>query len=214
MTPAPSARPSGRARTTRGERSRQAILDAALALFSERGYDAAAMAEIAERAGLSKSVIYDHFRSKAELHRALLEREAEALLGNLAAAVPAPDAASAAERLRAGVEAFFRYAEERPVAWRLLIRDAPTEPELAAAHGGIQRRGTEAVALLIGRADVEPAKRRHKEMLAELLKSSITGLAAWWFDHPEIPREELVDAVVEFAWFGLQQQVGNGPIEA
>ena len=66
------------------------------------------------------------------------------------------------------------------------------------------------MALLIGGADLaEPAKRRHKAMLAELLKSSITGLAAWWFDHPEVSREELVDAVIEFAWLGLQQQAGH-----
>jgi phosphate/sulfate permease len=63
------------------------------------------------------------------------------------------------------------------------------------------------VALLIGGADLaEPAKRRHKAMLAELLKSSITGLAAWWFDHPEVSREELVDAVIGL---GLQQQAGH-----
>ena len=117
--------------------------------------------------------------------------------------------------MRAGADAFFRYAEEQPLAWRLLIRDAPTEPGLAAAHREIQRRGTEAVALLIGGPGlVEPAKRRHKEMLAELLKSSITGLAAWWLDHPEVSRGQLVDAVIEFAWFGLQQQSGDDPREA
>jgi AcrR family transcriptional regulator len=179
-----------------------------MSLFSERGYHAASIAAVAAEAGLSKSVIYDHFASKADLHRALLEREAEALLSNLAAAVPAPGEATAERRLRAGVDAFFRYAEERPVAWRLLIRDAPAEPELAAAHAEIQKQATNAVALLVGAPEApEPDKRRHKEMLAEMLKSSITGLAAWWADHPEVSRDELVDSVLEFAWHGLREAI-------
>ena len=103
-------------------------------LFAEQGYETASMLGIAARAQLSKSVIYDHFSSKADLHRALLEREADALLSDLARAVPPPDASTPRERLRSGIEAFFRYAEDRPVAWRLLIRDPPADPELAAAH--------------------------------------------------------------------------------
>ncbi|HEY0633176.1 MAG TPA: TetR/AcrR family transcriptional regulator [Thermoleophilaceae bacterium] len=204
-----AASTEGRARTERGERSRGAILDAAKALFSERGYDRASMATVASEAGLSKSVIYDHFDSKADLQRALLEREAEALLSYLAASVPGPAEASAEQRLRAGVEAFFRYAEDQPVAWRLLIRDAPTEPALTATHAEIQRRGTEAVALLIGGASLAAgSKRRHKEMLAEMIKSSVIGLAAWWSHHPEVARDEMVDTVIEFVWPALRGRGG------
>src|SRR5439155_1349615 len=204
-----TARADSRVRTPRGERSREAILNAAMELFAEQGYETASMLGIAARAQLSKSVIYDHFGSKADLHRALLEREADALLSDLARAVPPPDASTPRERLRCGIEAFFRYAEDRPVAWRLLIRDPPAAPELAAAHYQIQRRGTDAVAVLIAGEHLDdPRKRLHKEMLAELLKSSITGLAVWWSEHPDVPREQLVDTVYEFAWLGLQHQVG------
>jgi AcrR family transcriptional regulator len=175
-------------------------------LFAEQGYESSAMIDIARRAGLSKSVIYDHFPSKAELHRALLEREADALLSSLAHSVPAPDASAADVRLKAGIEAFFSYARERPVAWQLLIRDAPTEPQLAATHRAIQRRGTAAVAILIaGEHLTDPQKRQHKEMLAELLKSALTGLASWWSENSQVPQDEVVNTAFEFAWFGLER---------
>jgi hypothetical protein len=139
-----------------------------------------------------------------------LEREADALLASLASSVPTAAESGAAERLRAGIDAFFRYAEERPVAWRLLIRDPPTDPELAATHKAIQQRGTAAVAVLIAGEHVPDAgKRQHKEILAELLKSALTGLASWWTDHPTVPRKRLVDIAFEFAWSGLQQQAGK-----
>ena len=210
MTDSATARVDRRVRTPRGERSREAVLNAAMGLFAEQGYEAASMLGIAERAQLSKSVIYDHFGSKADLHRALLEREADALLSEVARAVPAPDTSTPGERLRSGIDAFFRYAEDRPVAWRLLIRDPPADPELAAAHYGIQRRGTDAVAVLVGGEHLDDeSKRMHKEMLAELLKSSITGLAVWWSEHPDVPRQQLVDTSYEFAWLGLQHQVAD-----
>jgi hypothetical protein len=46
-------------------------------------------------------------------------------------------------------------------------------------------------------------------MLAELLKTAITGLASWWYEHPEVPREELVDTVMEFAWRGLERNISG-----
>jgi hypothetical protein len=42
-------------------------------------------------------------------------------------------------------------------------------------------------------------------MLAELLKSSIVGLAVWWSDHPSVPRKQVVDTAIEFAWRGLER---------
>jgi len=204
-------KPDRRARTARGQRSREAIFTAAMGLFAEQGYEAASMVDIADRAALSKSVIYDHFASKGELHRALLEREADALLSNLAETLPGADEASAGARLKAGIEAFFAYAEERPVAWRLLVRDPPTDPELAATYNAIQQRASAAVALLIGGEHLKDrGQRRHKEMLAELLKSALTGLATWWSDHPDANREEVVEVAYAFAWFGLGRQAGEG----
>src|SRR5271156_2620738 len=82
MVPSPSpARPRG-PRLPRLARRRQ-LLDAAMEVFVARGYHAAAMDEIAERAGVSKPVLYQHFPGKQELYLALLEQSTSALIATV-----------------------------------------------------------------------------------------------------------------------------------
>jgi AcrR family transcriptional regulator len=191
-----------RRRTARGARSRERVLDAAMAAFGERGYEGASMSGIAREAGVTKSVIYDHFASKAELHKALVEQQARALHASVSEAVDAKAGQKAEKRLRAGVDAYFRFVEEHPEAWALLVRDPPADPELLAFHADLQLRAGAAMARLIGADRIsDPARRQRKEMQAEMLRTSIGGLARWWYDHPDVPRRRLVDAVMSLGWF-------------
>jgi hypothetical protein len=120
----------------------------------------------------------------------------------VASAVADKAGQSAEKRLRAGVDAYFRFVEEHPAAWTLLVRDPPADPELLAFHGDLQMRARGAVAALIGSDRVsDPVRRQRKEMRAEMLRTSIGGLARWWYEHPDVPRRRLVDAVVSLDWF-------------
>jgi AcrR family transcriptional regulator len=188
--------------TPKGEARREAILEAAERVFAERGYDGASIAHIARAAGTAKSVIYDHFASKAELHKAAVEARGKELQAHVAAAVAEKADERANERLRAGVDAYFRYVEAHPAAWNLLVRDAPGEPELVEYHSDFQRRAREAVAALFVGDHDDPEMRLHKEMNAEALRTAIGGLARWWYDNPEVPREKLVEAIMRLDWFG------------
>ena len=191
-----------RRRTARGARSRERILDAAMAAFGERGYEGASMAGIAREAGVTKSVIYDHFASKAEMHKALVEHQARELHAHVTDAVEAKAGEKAQTRLRAGVDAYFRFVEEHPAAWALLVRDPPADPDLLAFHADLQVRASGAMARLIGSDRVsDPARRQRKEMQAEMLRTSIGGLARWWYEHSDVPRRRLVDAVMSLGWF-------------
>jgi AcrR family transcriptional regulator len=78
LTATSDARPRSN-RLPRHERRRQ-LLDAALEVFVSRGYHAAAMDEIAERAGVSKPVLYQHFPGKLELYLALLDESVDTLV--------------------------------------------------------------------------------------------------------------------------------------
>lgn len=79
-------------RPTKGERTAARILDAAEAVFAERGFEAASLREIARRAGLQQPGLYNHFASKRDLYAAVLERAlapmAAAMSGHRAAARP------------------------------------------------------------------------------------------------------------------------------
>lgn len=189
-----------------GER-RAAILDAAMNVFAERGYHAASIDEIAREAGVSKALIYEHFASKQALWASLLDTQAAEIFRRLAAG--AATAEPGEVRLRSGVDAFLTFVEERRGAWRMLFREA-ADPEVAAFLDRVRGQVAGVVAALIA---AEPAaspddradRRQAIEMLAEQLVGAVQALANWWADHQEVPRAELVDAVMDFAWIGLER---------
>jgi AcrR family transcriptional regulator len=188
---------------------RTAILDSALEVFAERGYHPSSIDDIARAAGISKALIYEHFGSKKELHMSLLEEHAGELFERLAVAVA--EVEGGAPRLTTGLEAFFGFVEERRDAWRMLFRDV-ADPEVAAVLNRIVAQVTAVVAGLIAedpgsRTRVEDEAQREQAigMLAQMLVGSVQSLANWWADHQELPRDRLVELVMDFAWVGLER---------
>ena len=139
--------PTAKRRLTAEER-RTGILDAALAVFSERGYHDASIDEIAGEAGVSKALIYEHFSSKQELYGELIARNARDLTQRVAGALSGVEVESTAERLATGLDAFFAFVEERRDAWRMLFRD-PSDPESAAVLDRMVGQVTAEVTVLI-----------------------------------------------------------------
>lgn len=197
-----------RRRLTAEER-RSAILDAALTAFSQKGYHATSLDDIAGEAGVSKALIYEHFASKQELHADLIARNARELTQRVAGALSAVEVESTVERLAAGLEAFFAYVEERRDAWRMLFRDA-ADPESSAVLERMVQQVTAEVTVLIAQ---DPGARqltrvgdeRSLRLLAEMLVGGAQAMANWWTDHPEAPRAQLVEIAMDFAWLGLER---------
>jgi AcrR family transcriptional regulator len=191
------------------EQRRERILEGAMQVFAARGYQEASMGQIARTAGITPAVIYDHFPSKAALQVELLERQTAELIAYVAAALEASPE-EIGERLRAGVDAFFRFVEEHGFAWRMLFRDPPSDPEVAAAYRRLSREATEGITGFIeagaGSALADYADpRQAAEMFAELVRTSQNGLAAWWYEHREVPRAVIVERLLEFCWTGLER---------
>lgn len=178
------------------------ILDAALRTFAAYGYDGAAMDEIAAAAGISKAVVYDHVASKRDLYTQLLHTIRDELEHAVEAALSAPGE-NGEERVRAAVDAIFRYVEEHQEASRLLVlelqganvSEVGRELEERITHQLARTLGAEA-GLFDGRADRE----RQLTILAELLKSAALGLTSWWYRHPGAARADLVARTVDVVW--------------
>lgn len=186
-----SSSPPGRRRLA--PEARRALIErAALEVFSRQGYHAASMAQIARLAGTTKPVLYDHFASKEALHAELLRGHSEALMRRTRAAVAAEVEPEA--KLRAMVDAFFAFVQERPFARRLLFDDPEAGESLAAAHRRGQAAATRRIARDLAASGLVVGDRRAErlEMLAQMLKTALNGLADWWLDHPEVPRERVV----------------------
>jgi AcrR family transcriptional regulator len=197
-----------RRRLTAEER-RSAILDAALTAFSQKGYYATSLEDIAGEAGVSKALIYEHFASKQELHADLIARNARELTQRVAGALSGVEVESTVERLATGLEAFFAFVEERRDAWRMLFRDA-ADPESSAVLDRMVEQVTAEVTVLISQ---DPGARelarvgdeRSLRLLAEMLVGGAQSMANWWTEHPEASRAQLVEIAMDFAWLGLER---------
>ena len=119
---------TNKARLPRDER-RALLLSAALEVFTAAGYHSAAMDEIADRASVSKPVLYQHFPSKLELYLAVLDLHIDSLVFEIQKAIAStPDNK---DRVHATVDAYFAFIEKEGEAFRLLFEsDMSVEPQV------------------------------------------------------------------------------------
>ena len=180
-------------------------MDAALAEFAEHGYDDASMGRIGRAAGVTRTVLYDHFPSKRALFDALLADQQAAFVAEMRNARD-PDAALR-DRMRATMEAFFVFAEREPLAWRLLYPERPpVDPEAAADHrrhrAAANRLMAEMLAPDARRAGMDPGSPVAQAVWA-LQQSALHGAVRWWHAHPDVPRDELTAAAMNALWTGV-----------
>ncbi len=191
------------------------MLDAAVQVFSRRGYHAASMDEIAERAGISKPLVYLYLGSKAELFTACIRREA----GRLREAITsvAEEGLTPEEQLWRGANAFFGFVAQHRDGWSVLYRQARGQGEPFASEVAQMRRMiVETVAALIARAMAaadprEPAAGEDEVLaLANALVGAGESLTEWLLDHPEEPPEVTSARLMNLAWMGLSNTLrGN-----
>lgn len=193
-------RPLPRRRLSAAER-RERILAAAEEVFAQRGYHGSSLDDIAKASGTSKALIYEHFESKRELHETLVTEHASELARRFAA--NAATGMVGEQRLRAGVDVFFAWVEERREAWRALFRDA-ADPELAPLIDRLQGQATRAIVALVP-AGGTGVDEQQIEMYAQLTSGACQALANWWADHTDVARGVLVDRVMSFCWDGMSQ---------
>ncbi|MBU2696732.1 TetR/AcrR family transcriptional regulator [Pimelobacter sp. 30-1] len=199
-----SATGSVRRRLTASAR-RERIEAAAVEVFAERGYDAASVGEIAAAAGVSRTVLYDHFRDKRALYLHVLGTENAAMLAEVGSGITGAGAGRA--RMRATVAAYLSFAQQRPAARRLLVDPIPTgDPGLDQAVHAFRTARTQAVATMLGpdlaRAGLA-AGTTPAAVVVELLITGVDGVARWWQEHPDASLDEVTDVAAQLLWNGL-----------
>ncbi|MEU3562268.1 TetR/AcrR family transcriptional regulator [Kitasatospora sp. NPDC006786] len=193
-------RPRG-ARLPRSAR-REQLLGAAQEVFVAQGYHAAAMDDIADRAGVSKPVLYQHFPGKLELYLALLDKHCDALVESTREALSATN--DNKQRVANTMEAYFNYVSSESGAFRLVFEsDLTNEP---AVRERVER-ASEASATLVSKVIQEDTDLPEAE--SKLLAAGVCGLAQitaryWLSQGLEIPRDEAVRLVASLSWRGLK----------
>ncbi len=201
------AAPRPRKRLTAVQR-REVIEQAATEVFAERGYHGASIDEIARRSGVTPPVVYDHFASKLELHKRLLERTRDELLTMWLAQLGGDE--PPLERIERALYAWCDYVESHRYAVRMFFRETTGDPEVQAAHREIQAQARTALALILrrepGATELEgPGGPEALEMAAEVMRAGLTGLAIWWDEHRHVTREQIVAIAINSFWTGFER---------
>jgi AcrR family transcriptional regulator len=181
------------------ERRRQ-ILRVARAEFGTDGYHATSMNEVAEAAGVTKPVLYQHFESKEHLFLELLRDVADELRVVIRDALAAADGPR--RQVEAGFAAYFRFFDTDPAAFRVLFGDASrSDAAFAAEVTTLERDIADHVAGLFPE-DLAPEDRL-------LFAHGMVGLAEstsrYWTDLvPGMDADVLAAKVAQIAWIGLR----------
>ena len=187
-------------RLPRGARRLQ-LLRAAQDVFVAQGFHAAAMDDIADRAGVSKPVLYQHFPGKRELYLALLEEHVSELADRVAEAMGRTD--DNRERVDAAVGAYFDFIDAEGEAFRLVFEsDLRNDADVRRIADRGARACIEAIAEVIAvETGADPER-------ALLLSAGMTGLAEtsarWWLaSKGTVSRDEAVTLLSSLAWRGM-----------
>jgi AcrR family transcriptional regulator len=195
------------ARRLPAQQRRQQLVGVALTLFAERGFDATTMDDIAEAAGVTKPLLYQHFTSKRALYLELVDQVAEQLLGAISEAAAKADGPR--QMVEVGFTAYFRMVTTHEAAFRLLFgSDTPNDPELSGALRRVEQTIGEGVTTLID-AELDPSYRRL--LAAAVVATGEAGCRHWLAtrsDSPGFPdtsdAELMARRLADLIWGGLR----------
>ena len=182
---------------------RQRLLEAALERFAADGYAGASMNDVAEAAGVTKPVLYQHFASKEALYRELVLHVGTSLEQAIVTGLAGVEGPR--QQVEAGFRAYFRWAIGESDAFRVLFTDRNRADEhLAAAVARVEAVVADLVASLI---QVEGLGRDQRQVLAFGIVGIAESTSRHWLQlglGPGIDADAFADQVAKLAWNGLR----------
>ncbi len=194
---------------------RAQLVDVGRAVFAKRGYEGASLEEIADRAKVSRPVLYEHFGGKEGLYAVIIDREMEYLVRRISESI---SAGTPRERVESAALAFLSYVKDHPDGFAILTHDAP----VTTAGGGMSSLLND----LAGRVgDVFAASfkdagydAKTAPIYAHALIGMVTFVGQWWIEAKKPAVEEVAGHIAALAWMGLRHlpkrptRVGAKPV--
>jgi AcrR family transcriptional regulator len=185
-----------------GKERREQLIGVGREVFAERGFEAASVEEIAERADVSKPVIYEHFGGKEGLYAVIVDRDMQRLLDMILTAL------KGAEHPRAMVEqaadAFLLYIEDHRDGFRILVRDAPIGTSQGSLPGVIGDVAANAESILAEEFKKNGLDPKIAPLYARALVGMVALVGEWWLEVEKPKRKEVAAHLVNLAWNGLK----------
>ena len=196
-----------RRKRLRPEQRRELIVAAAADEFGRRGFRAARLSDIAEAAGTTKAVIYDHFAHKQALHEEVLRFTVREFGMAVAAAVTSDK--EPRDRLRDGFEAYIRFCVERPCARVLLERDPTAGTEVAQAQSHAQANAADAGAAIWLREPAFLGDREDRAERARQVVHAVIGALTAIAGAPRMSVEAKTDLAMDLLEPGLREMLAG-----
>jgi AcrR family transcriptional regulator len=158
---------------------REQLVGVGRAVFAERGYEASSVEEIAERAGVSKPVVYQHFGGKEGLYAVVVDREVRRLSDSITRCF---DAVTPRLVAIGAADAFLTYIEEHEEGFRVLVRDAPTPltgGSFATVLADVAQRCERLLVDEFGDRGFDEATA---PMYARMMVGAVALVGEWWLD--------------------------------
>jgi AcrR family transcriptional regulator len=183
-----------------GKERREQLLDIGRTVFANKGFDGTSVEEIADKAGVSKPVVYEHFGGKEGLYAVVVDREVRRLLDRITASLQGNHPR---ELLEQAAGALLDYVEKDTDGFRILVRDSPVASSSGTFASMISDIATQVEHVLAG----EFKSRGYDPKLAGLYSQALVGMVAltgqWWLDARKPKRDEVAAHLVNLAWNGL-----------
>lgn len=187
-------------RLTASERRAQ-LVEIGRQVFAELGYDAASVEEIADRAGVSKPIVYEHFGGKEGLFAVVVDREMESVVHRITEAI---SHGLPRERLERAALEFLRYVEESPDGFAVLSRNAPIPSRGSGMWSLLNEVASRVQDVFASEFRKAGFDRKAAAIYAQALVGMVTFVGQWWTEARKPPVEVVAKHLVALAWMGLR----------
>lgn len=177
------------------------LLDVSRRLFAEKGFDATSIEEIAQRAQVSKPVVYEHFGGKEGIYAVVVDREIQALTTALTGALQTGGHPQVL--LERTALALLDYIEENEDGFRILVRDSPVTQStgtFSSLIGDVAMDVEHLLAEQFTRRNLDP---RTAPIYAQMLVGMVALTGQYWLDARRPKKTEVAAHLVNLAWNGL-----------
>ena len=180
---------------------RAQLLEVALDVFVEQGYHAASMDVIADRAGVSKPVLYQHFPGKLELYLALLQTSCDTVIAGVKDALASTT--DNRRRVQATIELWYDYVADQGAAFRLVFESDLTNVPAVRDHvDRVVNESAAAIAEVIHEDTGLPGPASHL-LAVSLVGMGHVGARNWLSADSNLSRTEAVELAAGLAWRGI-----------
>jgi AcrR family transcriptional regulator len=180
---------------------RAQLIEIGRTVFAERGYEATYIEEIADRAKISKPIVYEHFGGKEGLYAVIIDREMEHIVARISEAI---SSGSPRQRLERAALAFLTYVKEQPDGFAVLTRDAPVTAATGGMSGLLNEVAERVSSVFVAEFRKAGYDAKAAPIYAHALVGMVTFVGQWWTEARKPPVEQVASHIAALAWMGLR----------